>query len=288
MTGAVECVWEVDARLGEGPIWCARRRRIFFVDIKTDRILACNLEGALRQVWQAPAAPSFIVHEQAGGFLIGTKGAIQRFSPETGRFAPLAAVEAELADNRLNDGFVDSQGRLWFGTMDNLESSPTGSLYCYGGDAVTVRDGTYICTNGPVTSPDGCTLYHVDTFGRQVHAFDLNADGTLSGKRVFIETEPGVHPDGLAIDSEGHVWVALYGGWGVRRYAPDGTLSAQVDFPCSAVTKIAFAGDDLRWAYATTANKHIPENQRAGEPLAGGLFRFRVDVPGMAPNVFRM
>jgi sugar lactone lactonase YvrE len=143
-------------------------------------------------------------------------------------------------------------------------------------------DDGYCITNGPATSPDGRTLYHTDTLKKLIYAFDVSAAGELSNRRVFAAIEDGAgHPDGTAVDADGCVWIALFGGWGVRRYSPGGQLLETVALPVANVTKIAFGGDDLRTAYATTARKGLSAAELAAQPRAGDLFAFRVDTPGL-------
>jgi sugar lactone lactonase YvrE len=144
-----------------------------------------------------------------------------------------------------------------------------------------VDDG-YCITNGPAVSPEGRTLYHVDTLQRVIYAFDLTDTGKLDGKRVFTTIEPGSgYPDGLSVDAEGAVWIALYGGWGLRRYSPRGELIGAVRLPCENVTKAAFGGADRRTLYITTARQGLSAAELAAQPLAGGLFALRVDAPGL-------
>jgi sugar lactone lactonase YvrE len=136
-------------------------------------------------------------------------------------------------------------------------------------------------------SPDGRTLYHVDTLGRRVFAFDVDAAGELSGKRVFTTIEePGAYPDGPVVDAAGNIWLSLFGGWGVRCYSPGGRLLHALALPVAQCTKVAFGGADLRTLYITTASIGLTDEQRAGQPLAGGLFRTRVEVPGLPANRF--
>jgi xylono-1,5-lactonase len=183
--------------------------------------------------------------------------------------------------NRLNDGFVDPSGHLWFGSMDDGEEQPDGSLYRVSDDGkLVIQDSGYVITNGPALSPDGRTLYHGDTLRRVVYAFDVSDDGTLSRKRTFAYISGDGYPDGMAVDADGFVWIALFGGWRIERFSPDGKRVEQVPFPCANVTKLAFGGDDLRTAYVSTAWKGLSEKERLQQPLAGGLFSFRSPTPG--------
>ena len=276
-----ECVWPLAAELGEGPVWSAAEGALWFVDIKQaalHRYVPGTGEG---DHWTAPAPPGFLFPHAGGGFVVGMKSGLCRFDPQTGAFSPPTPVEPERPGNRLNDGAVDPVGRLWFGSMDDAEAQATGSLYRLDAAGPKAVDDGYVITNGPAFSPDGRRLYHTDTLQRIIYAFDLASDGAVTDRRVFARIEPGAgYPDGLTVDADGHVWTGLFGGWGVRRYSPSGALTQTVRFPCANVTKLAFGGDDLRTAYATTAWKGLNAEQRSRQPLAGGLFTFRVDTPG--------
>ncbi len=196
-------------------------------------------------------------------------------------------VDADHPTNRLNDGCVDAAGRLWFGTMDNDERASTGSLYCFAGNRLRRMDTGYVITNGPALSPDGRILYHVDTQQRRVYAFDVDAAGELSGKRLFKAVEePDAYPDGPTVDADGNVWIAMFGGWGVRCFSPGGKLLRSIALPVAQCTKVAFGGEDLRTLYITTASVGLSPAQHALQPLAGGLFRTRVEAPGLVAHPF--
>jgi sugar lactone lactonase YvrE len=283
---APECIWDAGAQLGEGALWHAPTRSVYFVDIKGRRIHRCAEDGTDRRSWDAPGQPGFVVPASGGGLVCALEDGLYRFDEAGGRFSPLRRVEHDLPGNRFNDGHVDADGNLWFGSMDDAQSRPTGALYRLDRDGRLSRpDDGYIITNGPAISPDGRTLYHTDTPLRRVYAFDLR-DGVLAGKRVFLQLPEGSRPDGMAVDSEGHLWIALFGAGRIERYTNSGRLVGAVQFPCTNITKLAFGGDDLRTAYVTTAWKGLSPAQRAGQPLAGGLFAFRVDTPGLPQHVF--
>jgi sugar lactone lactonase YvrE len=181
----------------------------------------------------------------------------------------------------LNDGAVDPQGRLWFGSMDDGESQPGGQLYRFHRGSLAPMDSGYVITNGPAISPDGRTLYHTDTLQKRIYAFDLGVDGSLANKRLFVTIEEGAgYPDGPVVDAEGCLWTGLFDGWAARRYAPSGQFLESVSFPTANITKLAFAGPDLTTVYATTASKGLDAAALAAQPLAGGLFQFQAQVPG--------
>lgn len=282
-----ECIWDVGAHLGEGALWHAPTRSVYFVDIKARRIHRCAGDGSARRSWDAPGQPGFVVPASGGGLVCALEDGLYRMDEASGAFTPLRKVEDDLPGNRFNDGTVDAGGNLWFGSMDDAQVAATGSLYRLDRDGSLARADTgYLITNGPAISPDGTTLYHTDTPLRRVYAFDLRPDGSLAGKRVFLQLPEGSRPDGMAVDCEGHLWIALFGAGRVERYTAAGRLAGAVRFPCTNITKLAFGGDDLRTAYVTTAWKGLSAQQRAEQPLAGGLFAFRVETPGLPHRVF--
>jgi xylono-1,5-lactonase len=281
----IECVWPVGAILGEGPVWSAAEQALWFVDIKAPAIHRFDPVSGAQRSWPAPARVGFVLPTSKGGWIAGLKTGLHKFNPETGNFALLHVVEPHAPSNRLNDGFVDSAGFLWFGSMDDTEEEPSGALYQLTDAGPQRRDPGYVVSNGPAESPDGRVLYHTDTLAGIIYAFDRGRDG-LTNKRVFVRFGPGEgYPDGPIVDAEGCVWTGMFGGWGLRRFSPKGELLTTLKLPCSAVTKAAFAGEDLKTLYITTAHVALDAEQRKREPLAGGLFRVRVDVPGLPQGI---
>lgn len=283
MASEPRLVWDLQAELGEGPVWVKRDRALWFTDIKRHKVHRYDPASGDRRSWDAPEQIGFVLPRESGGFIAGLQSGLHGFDEASGAFELIERVEPELPDNRLNDGVVDPAGRLWFGTMDNGESGKTGSFYRYDRGRLSHSGISGIAiTNGPAISPDGRILYWVDTLGGGVFACDIGEDGTLGPSRDFAHIDPtDGHPDGPTIDSEGHLWVSLYAGWEARRYSPAGTLVDRVRFPVANITKIAFGGDDLRTAYATTARQMLSSEEIAEQPLIGGLFAFEVDVPGI-------
>jgi sugar lactone lactonase YvrE len=284
----VECVWPVGALLGEGPFWSAPEQAVWFVDIKSRAIHRYHEPTGATRTWSAPADPGFILPARDGTFIAGLQSGLHRFDPGTGNFTLLHAVEPNAPHNRLNDGYVDAEGYLWFGSMDDEEKNPTGALYQLTDSGVQRRDTGYVITNGPTCSPDGRTLYHVDTGRKIIYAFDRTPEGSLSNRRELARLEEGDgYPDGPVADSTGVIWCGLYGGWGINQYAPDGTRLGKLKLPVSNVTKQAFGGPDLKTLYITTAGKNLSAAERAGQPLAGGLFRVQVDTAGLPQSTIQ-
>ncbi|WP_040370060.1 SMP-30/gluconolactonase/LRE family protein [Blastomonas sp. AAP53] len=277
----VTSVLAVAAMLGEGPVW--HGDGLWFVDIKGRRIHRFTPhDGASRQ-WQAPDQVGWVLPSVRGDMIAGVKTGLHRFDPASGQFALLHDPEPGQPGNRLNDAATDPAGRLWFGSMDDGETLASGRLYSC--DAGTCRDSglpPVVITNGPAIQRDGPTLYHTDTLGKTIWQAAINNDGSLGPARRHVVIEDGAgYPDGSVIDAEGCLWVALYGGWGVRRYDPAGTLMQTIRFPVANVTKIAFGGENLATAFATTARKGLNAAELADQPLAGNVFSFDPGVAGL-------
>ena len=275
-------VWELEAELGEGPVWVERDQALWFVDIKKQQICRYDPKDGSRRSWVSPEQIGFILPAKGGGFVAGLQSGLYHFDERNGTFRLIVEVEPEAPTNRINDGVSDASGRLWFGTMDNGERKKSGAFYCFhdGHLTRTKLDGIAI-TNGPAVSPDGKLLYCVDTLKGTIDVADIRDDGSLGNLRLFVRIDPREgHPDGPTIDSNGYLWISLYSGWGARRYAPTGELVETVRFPVANITKIAFGGEDLRTAFATTARQLLSAADIAKQPLAGALFEFIANVPG--------
>lgn len=281
MSGNCRLVWPTQALLGEGPMWSIAEQALYFVDIKGGGAVHRHdpATGA-QETMDVGGMPSFVVPVADGGLLVGSRGGLYRL--QDGALGERIAEIAMPAHNRTNDATVDGHGRLWFGTMDDEENIPTGRVFCLDGTTPREMGCDAVVTNGPAVSADGRTLYHVDSGQREIWRYPVLDGPALGDRELFLRlTEADGHPDGIVLDSEGCLWVALWDGWGVQRYAPDGTLLLRIDLPCARVTKIAFGGPDLRTAFVTTARVGLSEEQLTAQPLAGGLFAFDAPVAGL-------
>jgi xylono-1,5-lactonase len=288
MSKAVSIV-PLGATLGEGPVWDVRRQCLWFVDIKQQKLHCFNPETRRLTSHDAPAQIGWALCADDGRLLCGLQDGLYWFDPDLGRFAFRCAPEPHLPGNRQNDATTDRQGRIWFGTMDNGEKDATGRFYMLdrqspkplGPDRIAI-------TNGPAVSPDGRFLYFNDTLAKKMYRGELSAEGLLGKIDLFIAFRDGTgYPDGPTCDSAGNIWVGMYAGWGIRCFSPAGAEIDFVEFPVANITKMAFAGADMKQAYATTAAKGLTADERKGQPLAGDLFTFTVATPGVAVPLFR-
>ncbi|WP_420470713.1 SMP-30/gluconolactonase/LRE family protein [Brevundimonas sp. FT23042] len=271
-------LWDLQAELGEGPVWDDRRRCVWFVDIKGRRLHRYGVDDGARDSWDAPEQIGFALPAEDGSLICGVRGGLHRFDPETGVFSLIVRVEEDRPQNRINDGFVAPDGTLWFGTMDNSEETVSGALYRWRDGQLTRHDDGHRVTNGPALNPDGTVLYHHDTTEKCIYAFD-HSDGELANKRLFARTVDG-YADGPSMDADGVLHVGLFNGWGIARFAPDGAPLEKIELPVQTVTKAAFGGDDLKTLFCTTAWLGNAD-KRTEQPTLGGLYALRVERPGL-------
>lgn len=280
-------VWDVGAELGEGPVWMPREGVLRFVDIKGGKLHAFSPSAGVCETLAIDGQPTFVFATEERKLIVGAGGKVHLM--DGALLARGIAAPVMPARNRTNDACVDARGRLWFGTMDDEEVHANGSVYCLDrGVLHQINCRPAIVTNGPALSADCRTMYVVDSVQRRIWRYSVTDDLSVRDEEIFIEIgmDDGF-PDGVAIDSENCLWVALWDGWAVRRYAPNGKMLAHIDFPCARVTKVAFGGEDFRTAFVTTARVGLTESEMAVQPLAGGLFAFDASAPGRAMPPYR-
>jgi sugar lactone lactonase YvrE len=279
--------------LGEGARWDARRDELLVVDILAGGVFRGRVadDGGLSLVrsYRVPGTVGAIAPVQNDqGWVLATGRGFAYLSPD-GSLRPLADDVAP-AGTRMNDAACDPQGRFWAGTLADDHHAGGGALYRLdrNGQTELMLDGLTI-SNGLGWSPDGATMYLVDTGPRVIHAFTFDGEqGTISDGRVLSTVAEEVGgPDGLTVDADGDLWVAIYGGGRVHRYSPDGALRQVLVVPAKQSTSCAFAGPGLRRLYVTTATEDWSDEQRRAEPTAGLVYRFDTDATGRPAAPFR-
>jgi sugar lactone lactonase YvrE len=277
------------AVLGEGPTWDAATGTLLWVDILASEVHRFDPTAGGRDTVLArtPQHVGAAKPRAAGGVVVNLRDGIGRYAAD-GAFDWLATWAREGV--RGNDAAVDADGRLWAGTMRYDEAPGGGRLYRVDADGgvVTVLPEVSI-SNGIGWSPDGQLLYYVDTPSQRVDVFDVDRDtGLVARRRGFVDlARVAGSPDGLTVDADGCVWVALWDGGAVHRYTPAGTLDRVVEVPASRTTACVFGGPGLGDLYITTATVGLDAARLAAEPLAGSLFVLPAAGAGQPGHAFK-
>jgi sugar lactone lactonase YvrE len=275
----------VRAEHAEGPFW--HGDRLGWVDIMAGRLWLAGFDGAtlVDPVSHDVGMPlGAAVPRSDGGWLLAAGTGFVALDPD-GTATPRTEDLADTSVIRMNDGKCDPAGRFWAGTMAFDESPEAGSLYVFDGAVRTVLTGVTI-SNGLGWSPDRRTMYYIDTPTGRVDAFAYDEEtGAVSGRRPLFAVEGG-KPDGMTVDDEGLLWVALWGGGAVHRYEPSGRLVATVRLPVTNVTSCCFGGPDGTTLFITTSQWNLSPEQLAAEPGAGHVFRVEPGVSGPPAAAF--
>jgi sugar lactone lactonase YvrE len=278
----VEVFMDLRAQHAEGPLWDAETARLWWVDIAGQRVHCSDPASGMDSSWSTPGEPGGVVLSSAGDPVIATPSGLAVLDRTTGTTDLRVPVEQDRPENRANDIKVDSHGRAWVGTMALDKRPRNASLYRVDGDTATcVVDGLTI-SNGPAFDEAQGRLYLADTALCVVDVFDLDLDtGAVSGRRRFLDfSEVQVWPDGMTVDDDGLLWVALGRHGEVHRYTPEGELDGFVTLPTSNPTSVTFGGADGGDLYITTSWFDLDEHGRASQPLAGAVFRCRPVATG--------
>ena len=266
---------------GEGPVWSPRWGGLRWVDMLAGDVLALSDDGTVtrRHVGAVAAA----LRPRVGG---GAVIAVERGFALEDAAGTVTALPPVWTDDRvrMNEGGCDPQGRFWCGSMAYDRRPGGGTLYRLdpdGGVHVAVEGVTI--SNGLEWSPDGALAYYADTATQRIDLFDHDPQSGLTGRRPFVRLSDDERPDGLTVDAEGGVWVALNGSGAVRRYTTEGRLDAVVEVGAAKVTACTFGGPDLDQLLITTSRENLGPDE---DPMAGSLFRADVGVRGRPVREF--
>jgi sugar lactone lactonase YvrE len=300
MTGEA-LTWEVavaaGAELGERPVWNPNTNCLIWVDINAGELhqldpsqvsATAGSAGAGDSVIMAAGVPVGAAAPRAGGgYVLAAADGFRLTGADGAAASPPLRPHGMPQSARFNDGMCDPAGRFWAGTAVTDGQPGAGSLYRLDGDgSVTEVLRGVTESNGLGWSPDAAVFYYTDSGEPQsrVRAFDFDlSSGTLGSERDLIWFAPGDGiADGLVVDADGCLWVAMWGGGCVRRYSADGELLGLYPVPVSQPTCPGFGGPDLAELYVTTAWEGLEAGQREAEPLAGDLLRARPGARGLA------
>lgn len=280
-----EIAAEPRALLGEGPLWDRDSGAIHWIDALGGSVFTLNLADQIAMTRHIGHPIGCVAVTRPGQLLVATDRHIAKLI-ETGKSEVLVVVDGDDTSIRFNDGKCDSQGRLWIGTMSPLGARPQAAAV-YRIDppqnSATIVIAGVTTSNGLGWSPDETVFYHVDTAKQAIDCFDFDpVRGSILNRRTFasIDSNLGL-PDGLCVDSEGFVWLAIYGASSIYRFAPNGRLDEKIPVPVRWVTSLTFGGLHLRDLFVTSGIRRMSDEERAREPMAGRLLRALIDVPGL-------
>jgi sugar lactone lactonase YvrE len=274
-----ELVLDAKATLGEGPAWDAETQTLYWVDILGKRVYAGVELLAELDEFIGCLAPC-----KNGHLILGKRFQFVEFDPATKQETVLVTLGSELATNRLNDGKCDPAGRFLAGTMDMKEVDPVGALYSFDGKQNTTLVDQVTVSNGLAWSPDHKTFYYIDSPTHQVRAYDYDvASGQTANPRVIIQIEESLgFPDGMTSDTDGNLWIAIWGGAQVMKWNPNtGKLLEQISVPALHSSCPVFGGRDMNELYITSARVGMSEADLIKYPLSGGLFKVKTKATGL-------
>ena len=289
MAGTVECVVDCANKLGEVPLWDIAEQALYWVDIEGKMLHRLTPSTGKVDRWTMPERIASFALREGGSLIVAFASGIGFYDLPTGKIEWIARPEAHLPGNRFNEGKVDRKGRFWIGTMDDSLLHHTAGLYRLDADlSVHKMLGEIGISNCFVWSRENDRFWFADTLDKQVFTFDYDHErGTIGNRRLFTETTGlGYGPDGGTIDEEGYIWIAMWDGWKVSRFAPDGAHDRDVFLPVQKPTSCMFGGPNFSTLYVTSAVWDLRAEDLKKQPLAGGLFALDVGVRGLPETRF--
>lgn len=270
----------------EGPHWDLKSGSLLLVAIPEGEVFRLRPETGEIKTYGMGQKCGAVLTTGSDRLLVALADGLYFFDEASGALELASGIEHDIRGNRFNDAKCDYRGRLYAGTMDDTGSGGEGALYRVDPDMHVSRvvGGTKI-SNGMDFSPDGGSMYYIDSATRRIDVFDYDeSSGEISSRRTFAVLPEGLGlPDGMTVDSSGGLWVAVWGGSCVINYSPEGRELGRIPVPAKYVSSCAFGGEDLGELYITTASrgKFDPEY-----PHAGGVFVTRPGARGRAPGIF--
>lgn len=281
----VEVALSVRGEHAEGPLWDAETAQLWWVDIAGRRVHCFDPQSGQHTSWTTFAEPGGVILSASGEPIVAIPVGLAALERTTGELELRVVIEQDRPENRTNDVKVDPRGRAWVGTMAFDKRPRNGALYRVDGEVAScVVDGLTI-SNGPAFDDAGTTLYLADTALGLIDVFDVEPEtGALASRRRLVDlSDAQVWPDGMTVDDEGMLWVAVGRASAVHRYRADGTLDGLVELPTTNPTSVAFGGANRDELYITTSWVDCEPDGHAADPFDGAIFRCHPGVTG-APS----
>ena len=288
-TSHPKAIWKAKTVLGEGTLWVPSQNSIFFVDIKKKKILKYNIKTKVKKIINVDKEIGFLAHIKKNVFVLGLKSELRIVNLTNKKVLYSIKIESKKQNNRLNDGKTDSVGRLWFGTMDNLERKiKSGSLYCLDKNLKVHKiDDKYFITNGPAFL-DKNNFYHTDTRKGEIYKIKINKKLRIVKKTKFLKFDKkDGSPDGMTTDVKNNLWVCHYGGACISVYNLRAKKIHKINLPAKNITNCTFAGHKNNELYISTARKGLKSHDLKKYPLSGSLFKVKINLKGKKSVSFK-
>ena len=286
-----ELVFDCKNIIGEGAVWDVKQQTLYWVDIMGKKVMSWDNESSQFNTYHIDQLVGTVAICENDLLLLALHHGIYYFNKETEELLKISDTESAFTLNRFNDGKCDPAGRFWVGTMQIDPIKPEGSLYLMHHDlSIEKKIDNLTISNGITWSLDSTKMYFIDTPTNEINIFHYDNDsGNIEFERVLvsIDGKDGCF-DGMTIDENGNLWVAMYGGSCVKCYDKEtGEVLDTVILPTSHVTTCVFGGKNLDTLYITTAKNGLTNEQLNNEPMAGGLFKAKVGVKGVPSFRFK-
>jgi len=288
ITSKPECVWKAKTLLGEGTLWVKSLNSIFFVDIKKKKIFILNTKNYRKKIIKVNKEIGFLSHVKKSIFILGLKGELRIVDLKTKKKIKSIIIEKEKPQNRLNDGKTDPRGRLWFGSMDNLERNvESGSLYCLDNNLKLSKvDSNYMITNGPAFI-DAKNFFHTDSRKKVIYKIKIDNNLNIKRKKIFRKfSKSEGSPDGMTIDRFNNLWVCHFGGACISVFNKKGKKIHKIKLPAKNITNCTFGGPKNTDLYITTALKGLKKSDIKKYHSSGSLFKIKTNTKGILSKPF--
>ena len=288
ITSKPECVWKAKTLLGEGTLWIKSLNSIFFVDIKKKKIFILNTKNYRKKIIKVNKEIGFLSHVKKSIFILGLKGELRIVDLKTKKKIKSIIIEKEKPQNRLNDGKTDPRGRLWFGSMDNLERNvESGSLYCLDNNLKLSKvDSNYMITNGPAFI-DAKNFFHTDSRKKVIYKIKIDNNLNIKRKKIFRKfSKSEGSPDGMTIDRLNNLWVCHFGGACISVFNKKGKKIHKIKLPAKNITNCTFGGTKNTDLYITTALKGLKKSDIKKYHSSGSLFKIKTNTKGILSKPF--
>jgi sugar lactone lactonase YvrE len=289
-TSKPKAIWKAKTILGEGTLWVPSHNSIYFVDIKNKNILSLNIKTNKKKIIKLDKEIGFLAHIKKEIFVLGLKSEIRIINIKNKKILRSIKIEEDKPLNRINDGKIDFNGRLWFGTMDNPERKiKNGSLYCLDKKLTLHKvDSKYFITNGPAFIDEN-TFLHTDSGRKTIFKIKINKKYKIIKKTKFLKfSKTDGSPDGMTIDSKKNVWVCHFGGACITVYNLKGKKIHKIELLAKNITNCTFGGTKRNEIFVTSALKDMKKKEIKKYNLSGSLFHIKTNIKGVISKSFNI